>query len=192
MVVGWVVWVGRLVCGCEGVDGTVRWRHIELNANCASTYLGHSASTGVCVNIDACTASPCGSPFADCTDLPPPSAANASGRVCRCRTPLTGNGDTCDCGVGYSVTSSGTCADANACSAVPCSSSHAQCTDLLPPASGNTSDGRRCQCIPPFVGKCDNGLISSLLTRMHEQANERASAYMHAHLRALPPAHSPL
>jgi hypothetical protein len=178
------------VCGCEGVDG---------GATLSSKQTAHppnSACTGACVNIDACTAAPCGSPFSDCTDLPPPFPANASGRVCRCRTPLTGNGDTCDCGGGYSVTSSGTCADANACTAVPCSSSHAQCTDLLPPASGNTSDGRRCQCIPPFVGECDNAFVSSLLTRVHRRTSERASERMHActhaHLRALPPAHPPL
>ena len=124
-------------------------------------------SNGVAVQIDACLRNPCMSPHARCTDLDPPNAGSAAGRVCTCIVAnMVGDGDNCACNAGY-IQEGNVCIDQDACGDYPCLRAVANdgtnryvpglCSDLPPPAAANSSAGRRCDCLPPFVsdsGSC--------------------------------------
>eukprot|EP00041_Stephanoeca_diplocostata_P031752 m.996666 g.996666 ORF g.996666 m.996666 type:complete len:2211 (+) comp24021_c0_seq2:83-6715(+) len=129
---------------------------------CATGYALDDTNT-TCINLDACVTSPCGSVHAQCVDFPPPANGSRWGRRCNCLSPLVGNGDSCVCGEGYTVTSDGACSDADACTITPCDA-HATCVDFLPPAPGNIT-GRRCTCNAPFTG---DGETCSCLPGQHQ------------------------
>lgn len=102
-----------------------------------------------CIEINACKVTPC-SEHAICIDFPPPYNGTAAGRQCSCPDPFVGDGETCACGEVGLEPKEGSCQDADACAAAPCTQSKAQCTDSPFPAPADES-GRVCKCIKPFV-----------------------------------------
>lgn len=93
---------------------------------CAAGWSGSNCD----IDSNACTASPCGSPHATCTDLPPPAGTSATGRVCECLPGYSGNGEACS--------------ELDACELSPCpSDTSTSCVDLPPPADGSAL-GRTC------------------------------------------------
>lgn len=132
-------------------------------------------STGDVVSIDACLDNPCGA-YATCIDLLPPADGSADGRRCVCDNFMNLTGDDCVCFPGR-IMVNGRCVNDDACQRFPCLRQNssdgiaryvsATCSDLPPPASAASPDGRTCTCPFPFIGNgstcgCPDGLFPSI------------------------------
>jgi hypothetical protein len=122
---------------------------------CSCAEVGFAPKDGSCQDVDACALAPCDFAYGVCSDLPPPSKGDASGRTCACSDPfeLTDDGSGCQCPAGNVESDGAKCVDADACAIAPCSQ-YATCEDKPPPSSLDAA-GRMCTCNPPFIGDGD-------------------------------------